>query len=117
MITYVTSYVHVRYPTKDWTSLGTLHARDERSVQTFPVQDVAMFSKYLRVDMLSHYGTEHFCPLTVLRSALCVVVVVVVAAAAAAAAVVVVAVAVAAVAIAIKSHMSTFQVKKQQILI
>ena len=47
--------------------MGTLHARDERAVQTFPVQDAAIFSKYLRVDMLSHYGTEHFCPLTVLR--------------------------------------------------
>jgi len=56
-----------RYPTKEWKSLGTFHARDERSVQTFPVQDATMFGKYLRVDMMSHYGTEHFCPLTVLR--------------------------------------------------
>jgi len=62
-----TSSVHGRHLTKDWKSLGTFHARDERSVQTFPVQDVAMFSKYLRVDMQAHYGTEHFCPLTVLR--------------------------------------------------
>jgi len=59
-----------RYPTKEWKSLGTFHARDERLVQTFPVQDAVIFGKYLRVDMLSHYGTEHFCPLTVLRSQL-----------------------------------------------
>jgi len=57
-----------RYPTKEWKSLGTFHARDERSVQTFPVLDTGMLSKYLRVDMLSHFGTEHYCPLTVLRS-------------------------------------------------
>ena len=68
---YAVACVGGRYPTKEWKSLGTLHARDERTIQTFPVQDVAVFSKYLRVDMLSHYGTEHFCPLTVVRSVTC----------------------------------------------
>jgi len=65
---YLCGLFGVRYPSKEWKSLGTFHARDERLVQVFPIQHSAIFSKYLRIDMLSHFGTEHYCPLTVLRS-------------------------------------------------
>ena len=55
-----------RFPTNDWKELGTLHAREERAVQSFPMAD-QLFAKYLRLEMKSHYGREHYCPLTVLR--------------------------------------------------
>lgn len=37
-----------RYPTSKWVKLGTFHARDERIVQSFPL-DEQHFAKYLKV--------------------------------------------------------------------
>lgn len=37
-----------RYPTSKWVKLGTFHARDERIVQSFPL-DEQLFAKYLKV--------------------------------------------------------------------
>ena len=57
-----------RFPTEDWRFLGTLHASNEREVQSFPLSaDESSYAKYIRVDMVSHYGSEHYCPLSLLR--------------------------------------------------
>ncbi|XP_044295355.1 SUN domain-containing ossification factor isoform X3 [Varanus komodoensis] len=62
-----------RYPTNKWVKLGTFHARDERNVQSFPLDEqmyakyVKMFIKYLKVELISHFGSEHFCPLSLIR--------------------------------------------------
>ncbi|MEQ2290617.1 hypothetical protein AMECASPLE_005014 [Ameca splendens] len=62
-----------RYPTNKWLKLGTFHARDERTVQSFPLDEhlyakyVKMFTKYIKVDLVSHFGSEHFCPLSLIR--------------------------------------------------
>uniref|UniRef100_A0A8C1CSM8 SUN domain-containing ossification factor n=1 Tax=Cyprinus carpio carpio TaxID=630221 RepID=A0A8C1CSM8_CYPCA len=62
-----------RYPTNKWIKLGTFHARDERTVQSFPLDEqlyakyVKMFIKYIKVELLSHFGSEHFCPLSLIR--------------------------------------------------
>ncbi|GAA6080466.1 SUN domain-containing ossification factor isoform X1, partial [Tachysurus ichikawai] len=62
-----------RYPTNKWIKLGTFHARDERTVQSFPLDEqlyakyVKMFTKYIKVELLSHFGSEHFCPLSLIR--------------------------------------------------
>uniref|UniRef100_H3BVY6 SUN domain containing ossification factor n=1 Tax=Tetraodon nigroviridis TaxID=99883 RepID=H3BVY6_TETNG len=55
-----------RYPTNKWVKLGTFHARDERIVQSFPL-DEQLFAKYLKIELLSHFGSEHFCPLSLIR--------------------------------------------------
>ncbi|XP_077390182.1 SUN domain-containing ossification factor isoform X2 [Festucalex cinctus] len=55
-----------RYPTNKWVKLGTFHARDERIVQTFPL-DEQLYAKYVKVELLSHFGSEHFCPLSLFR--------------------------------------------------
>ncbi|KAL2097723.1 hypothetical protein ACEWY4_006930 [Coilia grayii] len=55
-----------RYPTNKWVKLGTFHARDERTVQSFPL-DEHLFAKYVKVELLSHFGSEHFCPLSLIR--------------------------------------------------
>ncbi|KAI5616570.1 SUN domain-containing ossification factor isoform X5 [Silurus asotus] len=55
-----------RYPTNKWTKLGTFHAREERTVQSFPLDD-HLYAKYVKVELLSHFGAEHFCPLSLLR--------------------------------------------------
>ncbi|KAF4117020.1 SUN domain-containing ossification factor-like isoform X2 [Onychostoma macrolepis] len=62
-----------RYPSKKWVKLGTFHARDERTVQSFPLDEhlfakyIKMFTKYIKVELLSHFGSEHFCPLSLIR--------------------------------------------------
>lgn len=55
-----------RYPTNKWIKLGTFHARDERTVQSFPL-DEQLYAKYVKVELLSHFGSEHFCPLSLIR--------------------------------------------------
>lgn len=42
-----------RFPTKEWKALGTFHAREERTVQSFAVGDEEMFAKYVKV---KYYG-------------------------------------------------------------
>ncbi|XP_032230151.2 SUN domain-containing ossification factor [Nematostella vectensis] len=59
-------YVSGRYPTREWTMLGTFQARDERDVQSFPLAE-PIYAKYLKFEMLSHFGSEHYCPLSLLR--------------------------------------------------
>ncbi|CAK8691686.1 unnamed protein product [Clavelina lepadiformis] len=57
-----------RFPAREWKPLGTFEARNERTVQTFaPNREELMFTKYLKFEMKSHFGNEHFCPLTLLR--------------------------------------------------
>ncbi|GAA5824801.1 hypothetical protein JCM11251_005351 [Rhodosporidiobolus azoricus] len=58
----------VDYPGKadDWHDLGTFRARNIRGVQVFPVRN-SNFCRYLRIDFLSHFGSEHYCPVSLLR--------------------------------------------------
>ncbi|XP_041805585.1 SUN domain-containing ossification factor-like isoform X2 [Chelmon rostratus] len=55
-----------RYPTNKWLKLGTFHGRDERTVQSFPL-DEQLYAKYVKVELVSHFGSEHFCPLSLIR--------------------------------------------------
>ena len=57
----------LRFPTREWRQLGTFHARDERSLQSFPVHEETMFAKYMKIEMLTFFGKEHYCPLSTLR--------------------------------------------------
>lgn len=59
-------YISDRYPTRDWALLGHFAASDERSIQNFPVQQ-RLFGKFVRVELVSHYGKEHFCPISLFR--------------------------------------------------
>ncbi|CAN7994288.1 unnamed protein product [Ixodes hexagonus] len=55
-----------RYPTREWTSLGTFTALDQKTVQSFTLQSEA-YGKYIKVELLSKYGSEHYCPLSLVR--------------------------------------------------
>ncbi len=47
---------------KDWAEFGHFFATDQREVQTFTSEGV--FGKYAKVEILSHHGSEHFCPIS-----------------------------------------------------
>ena len=44
-------YVSKRYPTREWTMLGTFQAREERTIQTF-LLDEPIYAKYFKVSIL-----------------------------------------------------------------
>ena len=42
-------------------------AKDEKVVQSFPIGNEEIFAKFVKVEILSHYGTEHFCPVSLFK--------------------------------------------------
>ncbi|XP_049277918.1 uncharacterized protein LOC125761110 isoform X1 [Anopheles funestus] len=55
-----------RFPTRDWANVGQFTAKDERYVQSFQLHP-HLFGKFVRVEILSHYNQEHFCPVSLFR--------------------------------------------------
>lgn len=56
------------YPAKEgWKVIGEYRANNSRELQIFEVKDPIMFAKYLRIDFLTHYGHQHYCPVSLLR--------------------------------------------------
>jgi len=52
----------------DWVVIGNFEASSQKmEVQDFPNLKLKSFGKLIRVDISSHYGTEHFCTLTSFR--------------------------------------------------
>ncbi|KAI9772940.1 MAG: hypothetical protein M1840_008822 [Geoglossum simile] len=59
-----------RYPTTApdrWRELGVFEARNSRGVQAFVVRNSLIWARYLRVEFLTHYGNEFYCPVSLLR--------------------------------------------------
>jgi hypothetical protein len=51
---------------QDWTEFGTFLYRDERTVQTFK-SEAGVVGRYARLEVLSHHGTEHYCPISLFK--------------------------------------------------
>ncbi|KFH43096.1 hypothetical protein ACRE_061180 [Hapsidospora chrysogenum ATCC 11550] len=58
-----------RYPVKmdRWRDVGTFEARNSRDIQAFLVENPQIWAKYVRIQFLSHYGNEYYCPVSLLR--------------------------------------------------
>lgn len=58
-----------RYPPKpgQWIELGTFEARNSREIQAFLVEGPRVWARYLRLEFLTHYGNEYYCPVSLLR--------------------------------------------------
>jgi len=58
-----------RYPVKmdRWRVLGTFEARNSRDIQAFLVTEPQIWARYLRIEFLTHYGNEYYCPMSLLR--------------------------------------------------
>ncbi|KAI1484255.1 UNC-like C-terminal-domain-containing protein [Daldinia eschscholtzii] len=69
MIRHFRVSVSDRYPVKleKWKVLGTFEARNSRDIQPFLVENPQIWAKYLRIEILSHYGNEYYCPMSLLR--------------------------------------------------
>jgi hypothetical protein len=58
------------YTTKPdgWTLVKGYQAKNIRGVQTFrPPTSLRDFYRFIRIDFLSHYGNEYYCPVSLLR--------------------------------------------------
>lgn len=51
---------------KDWMEFGTFSYQDERNTQTF-VNEAGVVGKYVKVEVLSHHGAEHYCPVSLFK--------------------------------------------------
>lgn len=58
-----------RYPAKpdQWKELGVYEARNTREIQAFAVENPLIWARYLKIELLTHYGSEFYCPLSVVR--------------------------------------------------
>ena len=54
----------------DWTQLGVFRARNVRGQQVFRIASAPgseAFFRYVRIDFLEHFGSEFYCPVSLLR--------------------------------------------------
>ncbi|RLV93953.1 Uncharacterized protein SLP1 [Spathaspora sp. JA1] len=56
-----------RFPTQNWKILGEFTAKNIRDVQNFKITNPLIWARYLRLEILSHYGNEFYCPISVVR--------------------------------------------------
>lgn len=58
-----------RYPVKleKWKDVGIYEARNSRDIQAFLIENPQIWARYLRIEFLSHYGNEYYCPLSLVR--------------------------------------------------
>jgi hypothetical protein len=58
-----------RYPVKldKWVDLGTFEARNSRDIQAFLIEHPQIYTKYIRIEFLTHWGNEFYCPVSLLR--------------------------------------------------
>jgi hypothetical protein len=58
-----------KYPVKSdkWKSLGVFEARNTREVQAFLVENPVIWARYVRIEFLTHYGKEYYCPVSLVR--------------------------------------------------
>ncbi|CAG9531435.1 unnamed protein product [Cercopithifilaria johnstoni] len=55
-----------RYPSNEWMALGDFIVENSREIQRFPIV-ARSYVKFLRLELLSHYGREHYCTLSLVR--------------------------------------------------
>lgn len=69
MIRHFRVSVSDRYPVKldKWLELGTFEARNSRDIQPFLVENPQIWAKFVRIEFLTHYGKEYYCPVSLLR--------------------------------------------------
>eukprot|EP00252_Welwitschia_mirabilis_P006519 TRINITY_DN17408_c0_g1_i1.p1 TRINITY_DN17408_c0_g1~~TRINITY_DN17408_c0_g1_i1.p1 ORF type:complete len:810 (+),score=161.34 TRINITY_DN17408_c0_g1_i1:252-2681(+) len=54
------------YPTNNWTFLGRFIAENAKNMQRFALEE-AKWARYIKLKLLSHYGSEFFCTLSVVE--------------------------------------------------
>lgn len=59
-----------RYPVDSpsrWQVLGVFEAANVRDIQSFSIENPLIWARYLKIEVLSHYGDEYYCPISLVR--------------------------------------------------
>lgn len=56
-----------RFPTSTWKVLGDFQAQNLRDLQTFHIENPLIWARYLKLEMLTHFGHEFYCPISLVR--------------------------------------------------
>ncbi|EPX74072.1 Sad1-UNC-like carboxy terminal [Schizosaccharomyces octosporus yFS286] len=58
-----------KYPKQEssWMELGTFTAMNLRTLQSFHIENPLIWAKYMKIEILSHYGSEFYCPLSLVH--------------------------------------------------
>ena len=69
MVRHFRVSVSDRYPVKldKWRDLGTFEARNSRDIQPFLIENPQIWAKYVRIEFLTRFGNEYYCPVSLLR--------------------------------------------------
>lgn len=52
---------------KGWISLGSFEAMNIRGLQTFGIEKSMIWAKFLKIDFLTHYDNEYYCPVSLIK--------------------------------------------------
>lgn len=55
------------FPSTSWHVLGEIEAQNIRDTQVFDIENPLIWARYLKIDILSHYGNEFYCPISIVR--------------------------------------------------
>lgn len=56
-----------RYPVQQWVLLGEFEAVNERRIQRFPIVNPLIWAKFIKIEILTHYGDEFYCPISTIQ--------------------------------------------------
>eukprot|EP00795_Rhopilema_esculentum_P010419 gene10419-19121_t len=59
-------YFSTRYPTREWEFGGNFNGKAEKTIQSFHMTE-EFYAKFVKIEMVSHFGKEHYCPLSLVR--------------------------------------------------
>ncbi|CDK26926.1 unnamed protein product [Kuraishia capsulata CBS 1993] len=54
-------------PQNGWKVLGEFEAENIRDLQSFTIKNPLIWARYLRLEVLSYFGGEYYCPLSAIR--------------------------------------------------
>lgn len=59
--------VNERYEYNNWKVLGEFEASNSRSLQRFKIINPMVWAKFLKIEILDHYGNEFYCPISLVK--------------------------------------------------
>lgn len=59
--------VNERYDEDNWNILGEFEASNSRDLQKFKIINPIIWAKFLKIEILDHYGNEFYCPISLIK--------------------------------------------------
>lgn len=56
-----------RFPAPQWMILGEFQAENIKKLQTFKIENPIIWAKFLKVEFLTHYGDQFYCPVSTVQ--------------------------------------------------